>query len=261
MVSGWRAHTLGLPQALTWKAVPSLGQYMSIYILLPVVYAISLWKCARAGRRPAFVNWDGVALLTLAGVALALEVAQSLNWLRVYCVSMPGIILLVWFLGTQNKFQLYATRLLWVGVLCLACLQTWSRHHQQNALAQLPAGTVGTTPLNAEKLLWLRDHTMPGESFFQAGWPGVYLPLDLHNPVFLDVLETGDQTRPEYVALTIQQLQSKRVQYILWSPRLDSTDIYQGPATYHLAPFRAFLGDHYQRVWTFPDQDEIWERR
>jgi hypothetical protein len=33
------------------------------------------------------------------------------------------------------------------------------------------------------------NHTRPGDTVFQAAWPGIYLPLHLRNPLFIDVLE------------------------------------------------------------------------
>jgi len=260
MVAGWKAVNLGLPDVPTWKTLPALSQYVFVYVMLPVVYAVSLWNCIKAPRERSFVNWEAIALLTLCGLALLLEVAQSINWLRVYCVAIPGVILLIWNLSQGGKFQHYATRFLRAGVVCLALLQTWSRHHQQSWKVVLPAGMAATTSASAEKLNWLRDHTKPGDFFFQAGWPGLYLPLDLHNPVYLDALELGDQTRPEYVELSIRQLSGSRVQYVLWSPRLNSPDPYYGAEQYHLAPFRDYLNNHYHLASSFSDQDEIWER-
>jgi hypothetical protein len=126
---------------------------------------------------------------------------------------------------------------------------------------ELPAGRAATTPQAHEKLQWLMQNTKPGEPFFQAGWPGLYLPLRSNNPVFLDVLETGDQTRPQHVELTMQHLEAKQVRYILWSPRLDSEDLFQPPGAYHLSAFREFLQLHYRRAWAFSDQDEMWVRK
>jgi hypothetical protein len=100
-----------------------------------------------------------------------------------------------------------------------------------------------------------------GQDFFQAASPGLYLPLRLKNPVYLDVLETGDLTRPQYVDLSIRQLNAKQVRYILWSPRLDSRDAFSPPEAYHLTAFREFLNNQYRCVWTFSDQDQIWERK
>src|ERR1700720_4074421 len=40
-----------------------------------------------------------VTLLALLGLSLLAEVAFNLNWLRIFAVSMPGIILLVWIVS------------------------------------------------------------------------------------------------------------------------------------------------------------------
>ncbi len=82
----------------------------------------------------------------------------------------------------------------------------------------------------------------------------LYLPLALRNPVFTDMLEGGHQSRPEFIDLSIQQLANQRVQYIIWAPRLES------PA-YPYAKFHDFLTDRYQPILTFPDQDQVWERK
>jgi hypothetical protein len=144
--------------------------------------------------------------------------------------------------------------LLWIGVIGLAAYHTWSMRIHYSTIEELPAGRIATTPLAAEKLAWLAARTKPGQFMLQAGWPGMYLPLALRNPIFLDDLEGGGASRLGYVALSIRQLEAKRVQYILWSPRLES------PA-YSLAVFHAFLVDYYQPIWRFSDQDEIWERK
>jgi hypothetical protein len=260
MVSGWMTPGLGLPEDLSWRSLPSLSQYLFVYALLPAVYAIALWRCWRERRSPPSSGVDRIALLAFVGLALLVEVSLSVNWLRVYCVSMPAIILFVWNIG-KAKVHSHATGLLWVAVLCLALLQTWTRNHRGFVTMDLPAGRAAVAPQAREKVEWLMQNTKPGELFFQAGWPGLYLPLGLHNPVYLDVLETGDQTRPQYVDLSIRQLQAKQVRYILWSPRLDSLDSFRPPEAYHLTAFREFLHSRYQRVRTFSDQDEIWERK
>jgi len=260
MVRGWATHSLGLPGTLTWRSLPELSPYLFVYKLLPVVYAIALWRCWRARRNPPSPETDRIALLALAGFAMMMEVVQSLNWLRVYCVAMPAIILLLWTLE-RTKFKTYAVSLLWVSVVCLASLQMWVRQHRGFVTMELPAGRAATTPQAHEKLQWLMQNTKPGEPFFQAGWPGLYLPLRSNNPVFLDVLETGDQTRPQHIELTMQHLEAKQVRYILWSPRLDSEDLFQPPGAYHLSAFREFLQLHYRRAWAFSDQDEMWVRK
>lgn len=135
-----------------------------------------------------------------------------------------------------------------------------SRHRGQPFIVNMPAGTVATTQINADRLRWLGTHTRPGDFFFQADWAGLYLPLSLRHPSFIDVLENRNLTRPEYVELTIQELKAKEVKYILWLPRLETPDLNEGPAAYHLSPFKQFLYAHYHHVWTFSNQDEMWER-
>jgi hypothetical protein len=52
-------------------------------------------------------------------------------------------------------------------------------------------------------------HTKRGQFFFQADWPGMYLPLRLRNPVFLDIVLPEEGTRPEDITSAIQQLERK----------------------------------------------------
>jgi hypothetical protein len=255
-----REHTWGLPAAFTWSGLPYLIQPVMVYAMLPTVYVISLLNCWTARRTAWMVSTDRRLLLTLVGLTTALEVAQSPNWLRVYCVAAPGILLVVWAAGTVGRFQRHIVHSMWAALLCVALWQTWSRQHSENSVVQLPTGRGAASAIASEKLVWIARHTKPGDGFFQAAWPGVYLPLALHNPVFADGFSAGDETRPGFVARSIRELESKPVRYILWTPRLNSPAQPEHPETYHLASFRAFLAERYRRVWVFSDHDEIWER-
>jgi len=260
MLSGLTTPSLGLPEAPTWRSLPAVGQYLLVYALLPVVYGIVLWGCWRNRRNPPSIDEGRIALLALVGLVLLIEVAQSLNWLRVYCIAMPGIILLVWILQSA-KFRTYLVVPIWVGMLCLAILQLSVRHHREFVTVELPAGRAAAPPQTYEKLQWLMQNSKPGEPFFEAGWPGLYLPLRLNNPVYLDALGRDEQTRPQYIELSIRQLEAKQVPHILWSPRLDTPDSFNPPEAYHLNEFREYLHSHYQRARVFSDQDEIWVRK
>jgi hypothetical protein len=260
MLSGLTIPSLGLPETPTWRNLPAVGQYLLVYALLPVGYGIALWRCWRQRRTPPSIDIGRIALLALVGLALLAEVAQSLNWLRVYCIAMPGIILLVWILRS-TRFRTYLVGSIRAGVLCLAILQISVRHHRKFVTVELPAGRVAVPPQTYEKLQWLMQNSKPGEPFFEAGWPGLYLPLRLSNPVYLDALGRDEQTRPRYIELSIRQLEAKQVPHILWSPRLDSPDSFNPPEAYHLNEFREYLHSHYQRVLVFSDRDEIWVRK
>ena len=250
----------GLPNHFAWKEISFHGQVLTVYLMLPVAYGLSVWQAwCRRHEPPAQIE-EARELLTLVGIASALEVAQSPSWLRVYCVAAPGILLAGWLVG-KLRDQRYATRALWVIVLCLALQQIRTRHQTESVVVKMPAGTASMSDLNARKFEWIEEHTRPDDYFFQAPWPGVYLPLHLRNPMFAEGFRRDDLARPEFVTQAIRQLDDRQVQYVLWSPRLDLPEPLENPSSYHLAPFRDFLHRRYQKVRTFPDGDEIWQRR
>lgn len=253
--------SIGSSEVLAWLKRPTGMLFLLVFLTLPVVYALSVWKCrqrlrVRGSGDAALVDAQRVMLLAFVGAAMYLEVAQSPNWIRLYCVATPGIILLVWLLtnAVTDTLRGYATTVLLTGLICIAAHQTWSRQVQQTMIEDLPAGRIATAASTGEKLAWLARHTTPGQLLFEARWVDLYLPLALRNPVFTDMLEGGHNSRPEFVDFSLRQLEAKPVQYIIWAPRLES------PA-YPFAKFREFLTERYQRVWTFPDQDEVWQRK
>jgi Dolichyl-phosphate-mannose-protein mannosyltransferase len=256
------ADALGLPGGLSgWHQFFQSGQILAVYVMLPVVYALSLWSCFRERRELTAANTERRLMLTLVGVATGLEIALSPNWLRVYCVAAPGVLLLVWMLSRTGRMQRYKLGLMWVGLICLAVQQIRTRHRDQSTLVQLPAGRVATFKQAAEKLEWVGQHTKPGDFFFQPAWPGVYLPLYLQSPVYAEAFNVTDETRPEYVTRSVDEVETRHVRYILWAPRLNASRDPAHPESYHLTPFRDYMQNHYRQVWVFPDQDQVWERR
>jgi hypothetical protein len=252
VVTGWNAQSIGFP-GLSRSTWAPLLQWLFAYILLPTIYAVCLWRLWKAARE-AREDAVRIGLLTVVGTAMFLEIAQSPSWLRFFCVALPGVILFVWLLSGAGKIARFATRTLWMGVIGLAVFHTWHVHSLKSVTEELPAGRIAAHPVPAEKLAWLAAHTTPGQYMLQAEWPGMYLPLSLRNPIFLDVVAGAGASRPENVALAIRQLQAKRVQYIMLSPRLQRLD--RMPTM-----FADFVTSHYRLVRTFSDQDEIWERK
>ena len=183
-----------------------------------------------------------------------MEVAYSPNDLRLYCIALPGIVLSIWLMERVGGCRRYLMGALWAGTIAGALYHMVSMHRHSALIADLPAGKVAITTAGVrEKLVWIAAHTKPGQFFFQAGWPGIYLPLALRNPTMLEDLETPGETPLGYLDTSIRQLESRHVQYVLWSPRLELP-------RYSLGVFRDYLGTHYHRVWSFQDKDEVWER-
>jgi hypothetical protein len=233
---------------LTWPL-----RYMLVYFTLPVVYAISLWRCRNASRETPSIDVRRIVLLAFAGVGMFIEVAQSPNRLRVDCVVMPALILFVWLVDSlpgqlrgYAQFRAYAPTMIWIGVICLSARHIWSQNVVHSVVMDLPSGRTAVLPLQSEKFTWLARHTTPGEFFLQSGYQSLYLPLLLRNPAFDSV---DRYSSPEFVELDIRRLEAKHVKHILWSP----LQVPRHPN------FEQFLFDRYHRVWTFSDQDEIWE--
>jgi len=250
---------LGLPEAFSWQTLPRLSPYLVVYLTLVVVYPVALWRCWRERHNPRF-PWEKVALLSAIGLMLLVDVAFSLNWLRLFAVSMPGIILFVWGLEQMLGMRRYAVGLIWVCIVFLAIRQTRSNYVSHSQRVDLPGGRVATTPQSYEKLHWMLLHTSPGQYFLQASWPGMYLPLHLRNPLFIDQISPGEGNRPEEIALAIQQLEEKRVPYVIWEARLDSPDYLSVHAQDHVVPLRNYLHASYSQMMVFPDGDEVWQR-
>jgi hypothetical protein len=167
------------------------------------------------------------------------EVSFSLVSLRLYAVSLAGVILLVWSFDQTRKIRPYAVVAMWIGIICLAVWQTISAYTYQPSKIHLPAGEVAVSPQSYEKLHWLMEHTRPGQFVFQAAWPGVYLPLQLRNPMFVDQIYPADGTPIDEVVLTIQQLEVKQVPYVVWAARLGSMDNLSVRPNDHVVPLRA----------------------
>jgi hypothetical protein len=250
----------GLPEPVAWHTLPHLAPYLFVYLLLPVIYPLVLWRCWHNRTNPAFRCGTELVLVALLGTFLLLDKLPGVNWLRLYCISMPGFILLVYEAARPPRLRRYVVISGWVIVLCLAVGNIWLRYRQGQVVATLPGGKVVLSVQKYEKFFWLAQHTSPGDFFLQAAWHDTYLPLDLRNPIFLDILLANEESRPEYVELAMRQLDHKQVKYILWSPQLNHPNDPTRPLEDHLGPFRTYLRSHYRLVRVFADRDELWQR-
>jgi Dolichyl-phosphate-mannose-protein mannosyltransferase len=246
---------LGLPAPFSLHALPKLAQYLAVYLLLPVIYPLTLWRCWRQQNDPSFAR-ARVLLLALVGTFLFVEVLFNINWLRLFCVASPGIILLFWNAEQWNLLRRPLIAVVWIVCALFGIRQVRVAHLYPHSILHLPGGTVAVRSPTDEKLRWLQSHTTPGQFFFQAASPSLYLPTGLSNPVFVSSAYIDDGMTAEYTARTINQLDTKRVQFILWVPRFDSVK-YADPQVMLL---RDYLHSNYTLVQTFSDGETIWER-
>jgi Dolichyl-phosphate-mannose-protein mannosyltransferase len=264
MVHAPETHLLGMPEYSNWRGLPLLfvmGEYsrhVFVYGMLPTIYLLVLMRCRTKLSLTTFGSRK-VALLGLVGSFLLGELIFSLNWLRLYAVSMPGIVLFIWVVSTTTRFRRYGLISLWALVVLLGLSQPWFAQHREYLTVELPAGSSAIEPSEFEKLSWGMAHTRPGEFLFQANWPGMYIPLGVRNPVFLDTAST--MLNPPWVERAVQQLEAKQVRYIIWAERLDYPVDPHRPRTANIVPLRTYLHTHYRLARLFQDGDEVWERK
>jgi hypothetical protein len=251
--------TFGLP--VIPGSLLGLLPYLAIYVLLPVIYGISLWQCWRSRKNASF-PWNQVTLLSLIGLSLLLDVAVSINWLRIFAVSLPVMVLTVWAMGRlqirgRALCALFVTAS--ITLACLAVRQIEAKRALSCVRGELPGGRFATTPKAYEKLRWLAAHTQRGEFFLQAGWPGVYLPLQVRSPLYMPTLTRWDGVLDEDIEPAIQQMQARRVRYVLWTNTLDEGCAFNS-CTDQLSIFRTYLNSSYRRIHSFDDGDVLWQK-
>jgi hypothetical protein len=230
-------------------------RHVFVYAVLITTYLrVPLQRRRKLSPANSFCN--RVALIALVGFSLLVEVFLSLNYVRVYTVSMAGIVLFVWLIGTSSRFRHYGLIGVWTLVVFLGLLQPWVTQHRMYITADLPAGKSAVDPHDFEKLSW---GYASGDFLFEAPWPGMYIPLGLRNPVFLDT--AGTMLNSRWAEQAVQQLEAKQVHYILWTPRLDYPVDPHHPMTANIVPLRSYLHSRYHLVRVFHDGDEVWERR
>jgi len=226
---------------------------------VPLVYSFALWKSSRPHKNTLF-PWNSITLLSLCGLSLLIEVAESINVLRLFAIAMPAVILFIWMLGELSFPERTLSVVTFGVIVALGGHQAIAKHIACSAKGQLPGGRVATTPEAFDELRVLTQQAQPGEYFLQAGWPGVYLPLKLQNPLYLPTLSRWDSTRPEDIGPAIQQMDAKHVKFVLWNEHLDERCSFFSCKDY-LSPARNYLMHSFRPVHTFPNGDVLWQRR
>jgi hypothetical protein len=232
--------------------------YLAVYILLPSVYAFALWKCWRL-RGDVRFPWNQATLLSLTGLLLFFDVAVSVNVLRLFAIAMPGIVLLVWAAGRLRPRRPALFFGVSLAVAVFGAYQTIEKHAVNNARGELPGGRFAATPEAYGKLRTLAQHTQPGDFFLQAGWPGVYLPLKVQNPLYLPTLSRWDPGYDKDMESAIRQLEAKQVHYVLWTHHLDEGCEFSACKD-DLSPVRAYLTASFRPAHVFSDGDVLWQR-
>ena len=250
-----------IPQIGSWRRLPILAVWLFNQVLQPLIYLLILfrvWRSKSLANDPAKI-WGKLMLLNTTGLVLFAGVAAAPGTVRLVSISLPALILFVWYVRSWGLAGKIAVRLLWVGALALMVGAVVERQGRREMILDLPSGR--TSFLNSvayERFRWVQEHARPGEYFFEGEFADMYYPLLLRNPAKVPFLTNTEYTRPQQVEEVVNSLEKQRVRFVLWSLVLDVPRGNQ--VDDNLGPLRKYLREHYRPVQTFSDLSEIWER-
>jgi hypothetical protein len=256
----WHVYLTGHPQRHDWTTWFDVPAFALIHLTIPLVYVLFFVTFAAQSSALSGELRKRLMLINLAGLFLFLSVASAPAYSRLYAVSAPALVLLVWFLHSHNLGR-GCRRFLWATILVMAIARPLFIQLRWHASLDLPTGrTAFFDPGTHEKFKWLSEQTRPGDYFF--GDQLAEFSLGLRNASRIPFLRPTDYTRPEEVRDVIEGLEKFQVRFVSWYHGLDyETDAARHPAGNHLAPIRLYLHEHYHLAQTFSDGDQqIWER-
>jgi hypothetical protein len=247
----------GVAGFLHWQRTPDLLGFVFIHVLLPLIYILVLVRYYRGSPQHTAQPWDALMLINLFGIFSLISVAAAPTWARLYYVSLPALILFVWFLEFATiRGRRFSKLLLGYSVILLLVLPLTKQLHHP-AYLDLPTGR--TAFLNREaydRYRWAASHTHPSDFFFGGLFPDFYFILGLRNPGPVAFITPYEYTRPEEVQRLLEGLEQHDVKIILWAPALD---LPSSPQSDHLPPLRLYIHQHYHVSSTFPEF-QVWAR-
>jgi hypothetical protein len=259
--NNWRVYLTGRPQLHAWTTWLDLPAFVLIHLIVPYVYIVFLVSHVVGSRsHPSDDLWRRLMLVNFSGVFLFLTVASAPAYSRLYAVSPPALVLMVWLLDSSNKLSRRWLGSAWLTIFVLLMARPVVTQIRWKAYLDLPTGrTAFFDPLLYEKCKWMSQRTHPFDYFF--GDHLIAFTLRLRNVSRVPFLRPTDYTRPEEVSDAIQGIDNFQVRFVSWYIGLDrEKDAARHPEGNHLAPIRLYLREHYHVAQTFANGDQIWER-
>lgn len=255
--NNFQVYMAGLGGFLHWQRIPDLLGFILIHALLPLIYILFLVRHHRDSSQNTAQPWDALMLINFVGVFSLLSVVAAPTWARLYYVSLPALILFVWFLRPEGPGGQASSRLLlgYTTILLVALPLAKQLHHP--SYLNLPTGRVAfLNPDAYDRYRWASSKTQPSDYFFGGLFPDFYFILKLRNPAPVAFVTPYEYTRPEEVQAVLAGLEQHHVKTLLWVPALDLPTNPQGD---HLPPLRRYIREHYHVSSTLPEYD-VWTR-
>jgi len=205
-----------------WRFVPEPG-WVIIHAAVPFIYLLFFVHCWRQSSKTPEEPWDQLMLVSLAGSFLFLGVAPVPIAYRWCIVSLPGLIVLVWYLRSAGRLMTYCRWGLWLGTAIAMISIAWTQQSRWRASFETPTGPAAFyESADYQRYAWVASHTHPSDSFFDCSGKS-YFWLGLRSPAKVSFLSGTDYLRPEQVQDLVENLERYRTQIVLWCPDLDTS--------------------------------------
>jgi hypothetical protein len=89
--------------------------------------------------------------LAVVGAFLWIEQIFSLNWLRLYTVPLPGILLFTWLVGMKSRTRPYVLGAMWLVVIGTAVQRVWITQHMIMPPFNCPRASASSTARNTRR--------------------------------------------------------------------------------------------------------------
>jgi hypothetical protein len=255
--NSWGAYLGAGPLLRPWVNLPHVPAWVLIHFLLPLMYVLLIARYWRESRLDSRVPWERLMLVNTVGLSMLLMVASAASYPRLCTVSLPALILLVWFLDSPFKVERVLLHGLWATVLLLAVIKPAVTQMRWSESRDLPTGrTAFFDPGLYEKVTWMSGRTGPSDYFF--GDPSLGFAFRLQDPGRIAFVRPTDYTRPEEVSGLVRGLEDHQVKFVSWYANLDDKPVARQRD--HLGPLRQYLREHYRMAARFSNGDGIWER-
>lgn len=255
-IGTWKTYMLGWPSAHNAANWPDLTAWPLIHLVVPLIYILFFVRYWRERRRRPQEPWEKLMLINVTGLCLFLSIASAPAWNRLYTISLPALIMVVWFLNVPSKLERMLQGALWVLVVILAFVKPIVTQTRWKAVLDLPTGrTAFFEPGLYQETKWVLERAYPSSYFF--GDQLLCFALRLKNPSRVAYVTPYAFTRPEEVQSVVHGLEAHSVPFVSWYPGLDAA---VKPSGNNLSPLREYLESRYHIAAHFFNGHTIWER-
>lgn len=255
-INTWRTYGTSVPSIHGWYQSPDLLIWLSVHVLVPLVYILFLVRFWREAARRPEQPWDRLMLVNFVGLFLFLGVAAAPSYLRLCTVALPALILLVWFVNWPGTPERLLRGLCWAVAISLMTIETAHVQRHWRATLELATGRQAFLyPEDYDTCRWFLVHAQPSDYLFGDAY--LNFVLGLREPAQIDFVRPTDYTRPEQVERLIEDLERTRTRWVVSLEYLGPPD----PAKDHLGLLRSYLLRQYRVAGILADSGQVLERK